>query len=585
MSQKKVRKIRQVDNNVVVKNEVNVEEVSFKKIFRENFKFLILILCVAVGLYINGMWGKFVSDDYATIPQNPFVADLSNQISNQSGLLNLPTLSNWAVAVVFGSQNPTPYHFLSLGLFLGILIVLFTTIYLLFGKNLATLTTVIFTVMPIHVEGVTWISGKPYTLNALFVLWAITISLLYLKTKKSYYIKYLVLLLPWVFFADKVRFFSYFFLMALIFVSFRDKFVTKINWGKTLVFLIPVLVAVVVYLGPRVMERINVVNTGYNSSESIFYNPFFQYPTSIPKYLQLMWVPVDMTLYHTMYTFPIWLNWAISLSYLSCIVYFYFKDKRIFFALVFIFLAASPSMAPVKVSWLVAERYMFLGSVGFALLLAILYLELFSKAKIVAVTLLVIFLGTNGIKTIMRSDNWNTNHKLWVDTCIMSPNSHNAWNNIGDDYDKLATAATDPKEKDFMLANSIKGFTQSTIVKPNYADAYHNRANIFFKIGRLDLARESYNVALTFSPTLYQTYLSLVQIDLMEKQYQLGLEHASKAMQIQPNNPQAMYVLGVVYGEGGNIEEAKKIMNLILTSYPNFTLAKETLSKLESIKK
>jgi len=49
--------------------------------------------------------------------------------------------------------------------------------------------------------------------------------------------------------------------------------------------------------------------------------------------------------------------------------YFFFKDKRYFFALSFIVAAILPSMAPAKVSWLVAERYAFLASLGFCLFL------------------------------------------------------------------------------------------------------------------------------------------------------------------------------------------------------------------------
>jgi len=586
MSQKKAKR-RRIEEKITLKKAVESvgEVVSFVKIFKENFKVIILMVLLALGLYANGLGGDFVSDDYATIPQNQLVTKLSHQISKQSGLLNLPTLSNWAVAVVFGNQNPVPYHIFSVGLYLGIVTLLFVVLYLIFGKNLATLATLIYTVMPIHVEGITWISGKPYTYHTLFVLWAMMLSLLYLKTHKSYYFKFLVLLLPWVFFADKVRSFSYITLMGLVLISFKDQFKLNVNWKKIFTFITPMIVVGLIYLWPHILERINVVNTGYNTTESIFYNPFFQYPTAVAKYLQLMWAPVDMTLYHTMYDFPVWLNWAILLTYLFCVIYFYFKNKKIFFALAFIFVAAAPSMAPVKVSWLVAERYMFMGSVGFALFVAIILAEVFYKSKIIAITLGVVLITGYGVRTVMRNDNWNTNHKLWVNTCQVSPNSHNAWNNIGDDYDKLATAATDEKEKLYYLANAIKGFTQSTVVKPNYADAYHNRANIFYKVGRLDLARESYSTALNFSPGLYQTYLSLVQIDLMEKKYDMALQHAMKAVELQPANPQAIYVLGVVYGEGGNIEESKKIMKMLLERYPDYGLARDTLNKLEEIAK
>jgi len=213
---------------------------------------------------------------------------------------------------------------------------------------------------------------------------------------------------------------------------------------------------------------------------------------------------------------------------------------------------------------------MFLGSLGFALLLGLIFVSLSKYLKILSPVLALILVLVYGFRTYARNADWRTNHSLWVNTCQVSPNSHNAWNNIGDDYDKL---------KDY--SSAVKGFTQSTLVKPNYADAYHNRANIFYKIGRLDMARESYETGLKFNPSLFQTYLSLTQIDLMEKKYDLALAHASKALEFDKSNPQTIYVLGVVYAEMGNIDEAKKIFQYLVTNFPTFELAKNALTQLE----
>jgi len=216
---------------------------------------------------------------------------------------------------------------------------------------------------------------------------------------------------------------------------------------------------------------------------------------------------------------------------------------------------------------------MFLGSLGFCWFLGLLVNDHWKKFKYLTPTLLFSLLAYYGVRTYTRNIDWSTNHNLWVNTCQVSPNSHNAWNNIGDDYDKL---------KDY--DNAVKGFTQSVLVKPNYADAYHNRANIFFKTGRLDLARESYDTALRFSPTLFQTYLSLTQIDLNEGKLDLALAHANEAVKIQPNDPQANFVLGIVYAQGGRMEEAKKIMKQILMAYPDYKIARDALTQMESIR-
>lgn len=323
---------------------------------------------------------------------------------------------------------------------------------------------------------------------------------------------------------------------------------------------------------PKIMDRLTSVNSGYNKTDGIFYDPFFQYPTTVTKYLQLMFAPTDLTLYHTMYVIPEWINWLVLVLYLGLVAYTFVKHKTMFFALVFIFLATAPSMAPLKVSWLVAERYAFLGSFGFSLFMGLVFDFLRKKYRQLSYTVLALLCLVYGIRILMRNNDWSTNHKLWVNTVQVSPNSHNAWNNIGDDYDKL---------EDY--ENAIKGFTQSTVVKNNYADAYHNRANIFYKIGRLDLARESYEIAMYYSQGLYQTIVSLTQIDLIEQKYDLAMEHGKMLIQKDPNNPQSYYVMGVVYAEMGDKEEAGKLFRNALGLSPNFKPALEGLEKLRNL--
>jgi tetratricopeptide (TPR) repeat protein len=228
-------------------------------------------------------------------------------------------------------------------------------------------------------------------------------------------------------------------------------------------------------------------------------------------------------------------------------------------------------MAPVKVSWLVAERYALLESLGFAMFLGIILEKIEKKYLFVSVFLLSCLVCFYSAKTFLRNIDWQTNHKLWVNTVQVSPNSHNAWNNIGDDYDKLQ-----------QYDNAVKSFTQSTIVKPNYADAYHNRANIFFKTSRLDLARDSYVTALKYSPGLYQTYFSLTQIDLMEKKLDLAYEHASAVVKIQPNIPQTHYTLAVVLAQMGKLDESTKELQTSLQLNPEFKAAKDLLNNIKS---
>jgi len=569
MSQKKTKRERKKKK---VPDQVQNDKKEFlgiRKILKENWKFLVGLCVGVILLYANSLAGDFVSDDYASITQNPGVTNVRVMFSN----FNFVSVSTYLIAKIFGIGSPVPYHFFSLILYLLNCLTVFVLVHVLFGEKTAKINAVIFAVLPIHVEAVSWISGKPYLLVSLFVLLSLLFAVLYLNKRNFYYLVLLILSFLCSFMGDRTRALAFVFLLIWYLLSYNQRLEKPVSLFKIFLGGGGVIIIVGAIFWPLIADRISSVNGGYNGNGEMFYNPFFQYPTAVAKYLQLLWFPIDLTLYHTLYNFPVWLNWLIFLSYVFCLIYFLFKNRNLFFALGFIFMATAPSMAPVKVSWLVAERYMFLGSVGFCLFLTLLLCQIKEKSKTFFWLGLFIFVGFYSTRTFLRNINWQTNHNLWVNTCQVSPNSHNAWNNIGDDYDKLG-----------QYEDAIKGFSQSTVVKPNYADAYHNRANIFFKIGRLDLARDSYNTALTIAPGLFQTYISLAQIDLSEGKNQLAVEHAQKLVELQANDPQAHYVFGIVLAKVGLIEEAKNEMKLSLQISPAFKPARDTLTELENIK-
>jgi len=559
-----MKKLRRDELSGVVKT---VEEpvLGIWQILRKNWKFILLIIIAVIGVYFNALRGDFVSDDYATIPQNTEIMDFKHGLSGWMG-----GLINWFLAVTFGIENTLPYHLVSLLLYILILLVGFVLAEIVFKNNLVSrISVLVFAFLPIHVEGISWVSGRPYLLNTLFVLLSLLVFVYFSKTEKKKYLFWLFPLFFLTFAAEKTRSISLVLLIMLYWVSFNgDKLKKKVNLLKIVGFLAALFLLVILVLWPQIMNRIESVNSGINASESIYYNPFFQYPTAISKYLQLIFFPVDLTLYHTMYVSSAWLNWLVLGVYVVSLVWFWIKDRRYFFALAFIFVAAAPSMAPVKISWLVAERYMFLGSFGGALLIGLLA-EKFWNKKYLVVSVLSILLITYAVRIFMRNIDWQTNHNLWVNTCQVSPNSHNAWNNIGDDYDKLAQLETTDDGKTKQYLNAVKGFGMSFQIKNNYADAYHNQANIFYKIGRLDLARQGYEQALVYNPNLYQTYLTLVQLDLMQNDKENLLRHLAGLNQSNPNDLQTVFLTANAYARIGMIDEAKQLAKMMYEQLPN----------------
>ncbi len=579
MSQKKLKKNRKEQAVVSNNNQFFEKVLGVREILKNNWKFLVLLCLGVIVLYFNAMKGDFVSDDYASITQNPDILSVKSAMSASFFANFYKTI----IAIIFGIKSSIPYHIGSLVLYLLICITGFVFLSLFFDNLVVKIALLIFAVLPVHVEAVSWISGEPYLLTSLYVLLELINFVLYIKTKKKKYLITIFLILFMSFFTDRFRGLSFVLLAGLVLISFQEKLKIKIDLWKVLVLVLFAVGLLLLVGWPLIKNRVESVNSGVNMSDSIFYNPLFQYPTAIPKYLQLIVFPTDLTLYHTMYIIPVWLNWLILLTYLGAVIWFWFKNKKIFFALAFIFVATAPSMAPVKVSWLVAERYVFLGSLGITLLMAIYFEKWWQKRKALVIASLSVLCLVYGVRVFLRNIDWQTNHNLWVNTCQVSPNSHNAWNNIGDDYDKLAAFESTDEGKMRQYYNSIKGFGQSYAIKPNYADAYHNQANILYKIGRLDLARNTYETAIKYNPNLYQTYTTLLQIDFVEKNQPELLRHLGIIQQMKPNDLQVAYISAVAYAQIGMIKEAKQLADMMYKQFPNVAEIKNLYDSLDKL--
>lgn len=545
MSQKRVKtnRIVSVSGSGGATGEASI---GIKEIIVKHWKFILLVVLISVLAYINMLNGDFVSDDYGSITDNPNVGNFKVMVASGNSMY----ISNYIIVKLFGTGSPFVYHVVSLFFYAVLLALVYVFLYKMTNRPMISkVATLLFCLHPIHSECVSWISGRIYIILAIYTLSAILVFMKYFESDKLKYILYTNLFFVLAFLTDKPRAFSIW-ILILLYVWFQGK-KRKLNITKLLIVEFIALAPLFIFSLSSILSRVDNVNSGYNGDGSLVYNPILQYPLSMSKYLQLLFFPIDLTLYHTMYVFPGWLNVGITLSYLALLIYYLVKKNKLaFFGLAFIFLATAPSMAPIKVAWLNAERYIFLGSLGYCIFLSYLYTKISFNLKILKPFILISILILYFLRIFNRNIDWSTNHLLWVNTVQVSPNSHNAWNNIGDDYDK---------QNDY--PNAVKGFSMSIAYKNNYADAYHNRGNVFIKMNRLDLAREDYMTALKISPSIFHSSFALAHISFVEKNYLDSLTHLENVLAYQIM-PQAVNMKISALTLLGRFDDAKKTLDL-----------------------
>jgi hypothetical protein len=261
-------------------------------------------------------------------------------------------------------------------------------------------------------------------------------------------------------------------------------------------------------------------------------NPFYNMSYSLFEHLRLLVWPHQLTLYHEPPTITrTMLNIElVVLGLLLIAVPFIFKKaKPVFFGLGIYVIFFIPSYSPVLISWLVAERYAYIPSIGFCTGLCFAYEKFVrddSGRRKIALTVAVFLITCYGVRTVIRNEDWKTTQRMWRSTSEVSFLSPRAHNNMGDAY---------AQEENF--AGAIKEFKRSIELKPDYADAYHNLANINQHIGNLPEAITNYEKALFFNPALFESNYNLAVAYINTDQPDKAIALLNRAFTFWPDNP------------------------------------------------
>lgn len=531
--------------------------------FKKNWKTFIFLAFLVFTVYLNSLGNEFVSDDISGILENKNLGSLSHTFSRP--LLFIRYLL-YFVAYKLGGLNPFFYRIINIVFHLGAVWLVYALISLISKPPLAFFTAGIFAVHPILTESVTWISGGGYSQYSFFLLLALLIYVLSTKNKKLFLVSIFSFTLS-LLSSEKVIFFP---LILLVFmIAFQD---IRKNWKRLIPFFALSGVWGLLYLG-KIGQRVVSLETTYYQTPGMD-NPLIKIPIAVTSYLELIFWPKNLTLYHSeeFYFSQIeyFLRLGLFLLFLAAIVYFFKKDRRVFFWLSFFLIALSPTLTPLRIAWWVAERYAYLATLGVFFVVALGIFKIgqkFNNQELSWIIFALIILALSG-RTIIRNMDWKNEDTLWLATAKTSPRSPKNHNNLGDYYSRHG---------DYQKA--IEEFKTAIELMSNYGDAYHNLANIYRQIGNNEEAIANYQKALSFNPNLWQSHQNLAARYFEGGKLDLALQELEEAVKINPQNP-ALYInLGIVYLQLEEKEKAKEEFQRALQLDPQNQRAKEGWSE------
>ncbi len=528
------------------KPENNLKEkilsFSFWRWFAENRLIIILLVLLVFASYFNSLSNDFVSDDVAAISQNQNLDHLSLIWSNFQGftrnLLYYSTNKIWGL-------NPVPYRLIGIFSHLGMVLASYLLIWVLLDPITAAISACLFAVHPILTESITWISGGPYSQYSFFLVLALLFYVFSLRNKRLYLFSLISLVMA-LLSSEKAVIFP--FILLALFIFFKDTFK---SWKKLIIPFVISSAWALFYLFFAIPKRIATLQTQNPQSVETL-NPLLQIPIAIGSYLKLIFWPKDLTLYHSemVLSQTQYLTCLFVLILLLTIIFISLKKRsQVFFWLSLFLISLLPVLTPLGISWIVAERYVYLGTLGIIVSVAIFLKKLAEKENLKTAVFIFCSLLTVSLltRTIVRNNDWQNQDTLWIAAAKTSPSSSQNHNNLGDLYGRNGN-----------YEKAIEEFKRAIELNPKYADAFHNLANTYQQIEKMDLAIENYEKAIEFNPQLWQSYQNLAAIYFNQENFQKAGQYQEKAVEINPENASLHFNLGVIYAKNNEKEKADK---------------------------
>jgi len=551
--------------------EIKNTNFNFKKWLLSHWQKLI-ILYFLVGLaYSNSLANQFVSDDIGTIAKN-YSLNYPGVIF--SSLIGSLRLLFYHLIIQFFGRSPLVFRLLNLGFHLATVSLSYLILSLLAGPTIAFLASAIFSVHPLQIESVTWISGGNYSQGGFFTLLTLWFYLQSIHKKRYFYYCLISFILAFISMEKAISLIFILPLFSLIFPKYRPNL-------KKLIIIIILGILGVAYLALKIPGRIATLENQYYVKPEIS-NPLLQVPVAIANYLQLIFWPNNLAFYHTELGVTA-TKYALCLlvfgAYLGLTIYFYKRHKFLFFWLAFFLLILLPTLNPFNIGWAVAERYGYLAYLGIYVAIAVVidYLLTLSergsvysrRARYFIITGFILIIIALTTRTILRNIDWQNEDNLWLSGIRTSPSSAQNHNNLGDYYFRHGE-----------LDKAISEFKITINLNPAYADAYHNLANIYYQQKRWAEAKEAYQKAIEINPKLWQSYQNLAGISYEEGKAGESEKYLEQALAINPQNASLLTNLALLYMKKNEFPEAREKLQQALLIDPNNQTVLRLLSQL-----
>jgi len=613
-------------------NQSGAFSLSANEFFTER-RALFLIIAGTWLVYANSLSGAFVFDDTKQIVGNP-------QLHTWANIVHAFTNDVWSFSTLT-TDIPLPYYrplftiyltlnYQAFGLWepgwhlMNLLVHTVATVLVYFllkklsgDQFIAFLGSLLFGLHPAHVESVSWISGIPDPLSALFYVPAL---LWYVRFREDGGWQWLVaslvayglsalcketpLALPLVLGVWELS-------RAPSTTSWADRLKNIIRQ------LIPYALVAAGYLALRFSVLGNISWRHPFTARVPDSDIWMTVPYVIVNYLKHLVAPFYLSLIYgisfiTSASDPRFFVPTGLLLVLSYVLWIYRKklDANIWLALALIVAPLLPvlNLRVFHYEYIIQDRYLYLPSIGFCYLVATLIVRLSRTQLSLAGVLSAVIVLAFSISTILQNRVWHDSVALWQRAVYTSPSSWSTHYNLG-----LAYIGA----KQYALAETE--LLESRRLNPKQAVVYNNLAMAQAGLGNLDGAIANSKSALSLDSGLLeahnnlgaffydrqdysgakQEFLTVLERDpdSNSARFNLGrtlaamgdqagaIQELERAVAIKPDDGEAHYQLGLSYRAVGRKSDAVREIQQALSYQHDPQTARNIQQKLEEIER
>lgn len=531
------------------------------------------VLLISAMAFANSLDGQFVYDDRLQILKNPTLTKLANipkmftqgvwQFLNEKDttatgpyyrpLFNIALIINYQLfgLGVFG------WHLFSIAVHLGVVLLLYRlALRWDVSPEAAAASALLFGVHPVHSESIAWISALPDPLAAVFILSSLLFYERYYHGKASepHVLVASVGLALLAMLSKEVAVIFPFFLAAREALSRPD----GENLGQTMVRAArraaPFFAAIVLYLGMRYYV-LGFLRQDEPKSLGI---PLLQVLITIPSvllsYARMLFIPYplavvyDNTYVHSAADVRLWGAGLVVGALVVAAIWVVRSSQSGQRALAFLIILLLPVLnlkAFRQEESLLHDRYLYLPSIGFCILVAIGLERLIARfasgrREAFATVTLLLAVTLFGL-TYYQNFSWQNELAMTGNALKLAPRWPFLHNYIGAYYTEQRN-----------LANAEQAYLETIKIDPQYYDAFSNLGDVYREQGKLNDAEQSYQKSIEYGAPYAETRYNLGVTYIGQGRYEDATRALLGAVEIQPAHTKARYNLGWSYDRLGN---------------------------------